>query len=416
MAPNLILYAVPGFLILIAVELIWARAKGLEYYRFTDSINDLSMGISQQIFDGLKFLLGLGMLTYVYEHHRLTELPASSPWTWIAAFLLFDLCYYWLHRMSHTLNILWAGHAPHHQSEEYNLSVALRQGAFQGTLTLPFYLPLPLLGFPPLVFAVVGQINTIYQFWIHTRLIGRMGFLESFLNTPSHHRVHHGKNPRYLDRNHAGMFIIWDKLFGTFVPEEEEPVYGTVTPLRSWNPLWGQVQYLVHLAHAGWRSPRWSDLIKVWFMPVGWTPQLGQPDVSQIDQTPTFRHKYETSVTTPWRIYVLIQFTLNFAVAVAFLMFKSKLPPAEVLLLAGLIFWNLTSVGALLEGRAWALPVESLRLVVLPLAVYYWLGPPVAAGLAVVHVLSLGSLWAWRTSLQHPAGPLPDPVLQPLTV
>jgi len=146
------------------------------------------------------------------------------------------------------MNVGWATHIAHHQSEEYNLSVALRQGVFQGFFFNFFYLPLAFLGFPPVVYIVCSQINTIYQFWIHTRTVGKLGFLERFMHTPSHHRVHHGRDAKYIDRNHAGVFIIWDKMFGTFQEEEEEPNYGLVSPLQSWNPVWGQVHYFAKLA------------------------------------------------------------------------------------------------------------------------------------------------------------------------
>ncbi|HKC12517.1 MAG TPA: sterol desaturase family protein, partial [Vicinamibacteria bacterium] len=228
---NYIHLAIPVFFLLIGLELALARIVEKDYYRLTDSINDLSCGIIQQVLDVfLKTVLFAGYL-YLFGHYRLFTLPARSLPTWVAGFLGVDLLYYWFHRWSHEMNAGWAAHIVHHQSEEYNLAVALRQGAFQGSFSWVFYLPLALLGLPPLVFLTVSSFNTLYQFWIHTRTIGRLGPLEWVLNTPSHHRVHHGRNPKYIDRNHGGTLIVWDRLFGTFQGEEEEPVYGITTPL-----------------------------------------------------------------------------------------------------------------------------------------------------------------------------------------
>jgi len=158
---------------------------------------------------------------------------------WVALFFLVDFAYYWAHRMSHEINLFWGGHVVHHQSEDYNLSVALRQSSFQVVWTFAFNLPLALLGFETLDFALMSALNTLYQFWIHTETINKLGFLEYFFNTPSHHRVHHGRDPKYIDKNHAGTLIIWDKMFGTFVPENdaEKPRYGIVKNLGTFNPL-----------------------------------------------------------------------------------------------------------------------------------------------------------------------------------
>ena len=160
---------------------------------------------------------------------------------------------------------MWGSHIPHHQSEEYNLSVALRQGVFQGCFFWLFYLPLAFIGFPPALFILMASIDTLYQFWIHTRTIGKLGPLEWVLNTPSHHRVHHAKNPKYIDKNHAGILIIWDRLFGSFVPETEEPRYGIIKPLRSYNPLWINMHGWVEMWHALKRAPGILGKIKCIF-------------------------------------------------------------------------------------------------------------------------------------------------------
>ena len=184
-----------------------------------------------------------------------------------------DFFYYWFHRWSHEVNAGWAAHIVHHQSEEMNLAVALRQSVFQGALSWVFYLPLALVGFPPAMFLTVSALNTLYQFWIHTRAIGKLGPLEWVLNTPSHHRVHHGRNPKYIDRNHAGSLIVWDRMFGTFQEEEEEPVYGITRPLASWNPVWANFHYWAELWRTARRATRLQDRFRIFWKPPGWRPE-----------------------------------------------------------------------------------------------------------------------------------------------
>ncbi len=276
-----ITYAVPVFFLLIGVELVVALWERKHYYRLHDSINDLSCGSTEQIV-GL-FLKGLLFAGYQGTYGYATRVGInpidvrgySASGKWLAAILLFlgvDCAYYWFHRIAHRFNAPWAGHVVHHSSEDYNLAVALRQGTFQGVFSWVFYLPLALVGYPPSWFAAMASFDTLYQFWIHTRAIGKLGPLEWVFNTPSHHRVHHVRNPKYLDKNYAGTLIIWDRMFGTFQPEEEEPVYGLTKPLNSWNPLWANLHVWRDLCRDAWLAPRWVDKLRIWFMPQGWRP------------------------------------------------------------------------------------------------------------------------------------------------
>ena len=232
MKVDYIALSIPIFFILIAVELGYAFYKKLNYYRLNDSLANLSQGIGSQLVGiFLKTITFFGYL-FIYESWRFYSFP-NTIWTWLILFMGVDFFYYWFHRLSHQINALWAAHIVHHQSEEYNLTVALRQSWFQSGFSWVFYLPLAFVGFEPVMFLTVSAFNTLYQFWIHTRAIGDMGFLEWFLNTPSHHRVHHGSNSKYIDKNHAGTLIIWDRLFGTFkVLPREEIVYGVDTHMQ----------------------------------------------------------------------------------------------------------------------------------------------------------------------------------------
>lgn len=362
MKVDYIALSVPVFFILIGIELAWSFYKKLNYYRFNDSISNLSLGIGQQ-------LTGIFMKTalffgykYIFEHWRLFELPQSI-WIWMILFIGVDFFYYWFHRMSHQVNALWAAHIVHHQSEEYNLTVALRQSWFQGWFSWVFYLPLAFVGFDPLMFLTLSSFNTLYQFWIHTRAIKSLGPLEWILNTPSHHRVHHGSNPEYIDKNHAGTLIIWDRIFGTFQKEEEEVYYGITSPLASWNPVWANVHYWDELWRTARQSPRWSDKINVFIKPPGWFPAHlgGFKTAPEID--PLQYKKYDPQYHQQLTGYVIVQFLVGLIAGSAILFLNNSIPvPA---LISGTVFVILTllTCGALLEEKKWQVKFEYARLI-----------------------------------------------------
>ncbi|MBK8631056.1 MAG: sterol desaturase family protein [Sphingomonadales bacterium] len=270
--PNPVDYAVPGFILLILLEMIWARRTAPEKYEPNDTLSSLLFGFGSTVAGALTAGL-LGTLFATLYQFRITTIPFIW-WAWIACFVLDDLAYYWFHRAAHRIRWMWASHVNHHSSQHYNLSTALRQ-TWTGFIALSFIfrLPLLLIGFHPAMVLFVGGINLIYQFWIHTEAIGRLPrFIEAVMNTPSHHRVHHGVNPRYLDTNYAGVFIIWDRMFGTFTPElDEEPVrYGIVKQLGGFNLLWSVFHEWVGIGQDLWRAP-WGSKLGYLFGPPGWT-------------------------------------------------------------------------------------------------------------------------------------------------
>lgn len=221
--------------------------------------------------------MGLYAYFYIYEHFRFFEFAMTNPWAWVLCIVGQDFCYYWSHRLAHEVNFLWAGHVIHHHSEEYNLVVALRQTGLGGLVSWIFYVPLALFGFHPWMYLASGQINLIYQFWVHTKAVGKIGKIgEYLLSTPSHHRVHHAINPIYIDKNHGGIFIIFDRMFGTFREETEPCVYGTVKPLRSFNPVYANFHYYWELLKQAFQAEYFLDKILVFFKPPGWIPRQGQ--------------------------------------------------------------------------------------------------------------------------------------------
>jgi sterol desaturase/sphingolipid hydroxylase (fatty acid hydroxylase superfamily) len=377
---DLIEASIPLFFLLIGAELLSARLRGRPVYRLNDSVADLSCGILSQLTGVLLVLLTYAIFAWVESRWALQRwFPLAVPaWpdgppfasaanvtSWALVFLLVDLCYYWSHRLSHEVNLLWAGHVVHHSSEEYNLTVALRQSSLHGLFTWVFYLPLAFLGVPWVMFAVCHGLNLIYQFWIHTREIHRLGPLEWFLNTPSHHRVHHGVNPKYQDRNYAGVFIIWDRLFGSFTPEQEEPVYGITQPLGTWNPLWANIHVFVKIFRDARHTRRWRDKLKVVFGPPGWRhDDLGGPMAIPEVEPATFR-KYDPEAPAPIRRYVGVQFLIVLVGAVLVLRAAPSLQPLELGAAAFYITLSLSNLGSLLESARWVRTMEVARLATL---------------------------------------------------
>ncbi|HET9229912.1 MAG TPA: sterol desaturase family protein [Vitreimonas sp.] len=283
--PPIITYAVPGFVLLILIEMIYVRVTKKGRYEARDSAASLSMGFGNRVF-GIAFGgIAIAMYFWVYQFRLFT-----LPWTWpvmVACFFAEDLAYYWFHRIAHERRWFWASHVVHHSSQHYNLTTALRQ-TWTGTLGLSFifWLPLVWVGFPPLMVLMFSAISLVYQFWIHTEVVGRMGPLEWVMNTPSHHRVHHAVNAKYLDANYAGVLIIWDRLFGTFVPEDdkEKPRYGIISQLGTFNPF----RVAFHEWLGIWRDVRGAkSLREVWgytFGAPGWSPDGSRKTSRSIKQ------------------------------------------------------------------------------------------------------------------------------------
>src|SRR5688572_769157 len=316
--------SIPIFFILIGIELVVERISNKKLYRLPDAIANLSCGITSQLSGLFLKVFAIGIYQLVHENFNL--ITWDKTWIyWVALFLLADFAYYWAHRMSHEINLFWGGHVVHHQSEEYNLSVALRQSSLQVVWTFAFSLPLAFIGFETLDFALMSAYITLYQFWIHTESINKMGWFEYVFNTPSHHRVHHSRNPKYIDKNHAGTLIIWDRMFGTFQAEEERPTYGITKPINSWNAVYANVSHYVEMSKDMKRIPYWSDKFKYLFMKPGWLPEYlgGYRAAPAVDKS-TYK-KYETPSPITLNLYVLFQYVLCLLGTSLFL-FSQKLP------------------------------------------------------------------------------------------
>ncbi|PXV59003.1 Sterol desaturase/sphingolipid hydroxylase, fatty acid hydroxylase superfamily [Dyella jiangningensis] len=393
----IITWATPVFFALIALELLVAKLRGRCVYHSSDAINSLGLGVISQIVAVFSKLLTLGIYAWCVQHLALFALPANSVWVWVTALVFYDFCYYWLHRAGHEVNILWAAHVVHHQSEDYNLSTALRQTGSGVLLGWLFYLPMAVVGYPLEVFVVVALIDLLYQFWVHTELVGRLGWFDRVFCSPSNHRAHHAVNDRYLDRNYGGILILWDRLFGTFIEEDDSdpPVYGTRSPLRSWNPLWANAEVYWATAKDAWHARRWRDKLLVWIKPPGWRPA----DVAQRFPKPAFdigRERYLPVLSRGLTVYSLLQFALLLGMAVQFLDLAKHLAAVELVGYAVFLVLSLSALGALTEGRRVGVALELVRLLVtaaIPLLTGGWFGVPrldghVVAALVAVPLLS----------------------------
>ena len=368
MYERIIQYATPAFFALIALELAWGRARGRVPYRLNDALTSIGLGVFSQVAGAFARVIVFGAYLFAWEHGALFAWP--EPWTqawWAlpAALVFYDFCYYWHHRWMHEIAVAWAAHVVHHSSEDYNLSTALRQTATGPLLGWIPYLPMAIAGVPPSLFLAVALIDLLYQFWIHTELVGRLGWFDRVFASPSNHRVHHAVNDRYLDRNYGGILIVWDRLFGTFQDElpDEPPVYGTRKPLRSFDPLWANLEVYAQLARASARAPRWRDRLAVWVRRPGWSP----PGAGAAAGRPRTAHgaagdaRYDPPASPAMRAYAALQFVLLLAMAVHFSPYQRGAPPAEALAYATLIALALVGVGAALQERRALLRLEFAR-------------------------------------------------------
>lgn len=365
MISPIILFAIPGFLLLIILELIAEKIRKTDYYRLNDAFGSLSLGIVSRTSKLITISVGVLVINEFIVDWQVFNWSADHPLTWILAFIVYDLTYYWFHRCSHMVNFLWAGHVIHHSSEEYNLTTALRQTS-TGIFDWIFSIPMLLLGVPVEVYLACAALNLVYQYWVHTQQIHKMGLFETLFVTPSHHRVHHAQNACYIDKNHGGVFIIWDKLFGTFQPEleSEPPIFGVRRPLKRFNPLSANFQVWFGLLKDAWYARRWWDKLRIWFMPTGWRPAdveqrfpIAKSELSQFK-------KYDPPVAPNLKLFSWFQLLTALPANVILLLNAGDLSIFHLVLCWLLLTAPLISTGYLLEGRPAGLKVELIRLAV----------------------------------------------------
>ncbi|MDM0105200.1 lysoplasmalogenase family protein [Variovorax sp. J22R24] len=355
---QIIVLATPVFFLLIGIEFFVGRLRarrgtGQDTYRLPDTLNSIGLGMLSQISAAITGLLRIGIYAAIWSAFALFRNDEfwMQWYGWVLALVFYDFCYYWLHRFGHESAVLWAAHVVHHQSQHYNLSTALRQTSSGVLLGWIFYLPMALAGVPPLVFGAVALIDLLYQFWVHTEQVGRLGWFDRWFCSPSNHRVHHAVNDGYIDRNYGGVLIVWDRLFGTFKEEDEPCVYGTRSPLQSWDPVWANAEVYWSLARDAWRTRRWSDKLRIWLKPPGWRPA----DVEALDPKPPFDisqvRRYEPPASRGVQVFAAVQFMALLGGATAFLWYADTLPFASSLVWLAALTAGLWATGAVLQGR-----------------------------------------------------------------
>jgi alkylglycerol monooxygenase len=357
---NYVEVAIPFFILAMLVEFVYGKLAKRQTYRLADTVNSLQLGTLSRLMDVLRLGFSAVVFGTLVGWLGIARWSMDSAWQWVVAFVAYDFFYYWKHRYGHEWRIMWASHIAHHQSEEFNLSTALRQ---TGTdyIGFVFYIPLYLAGVPAAAMITVGSLNLIYQFWVHTEHIRRLGPLEWILVTPSNHRVHHARNAEYIDRNYGGVFIVWDRIFGTFQDERADVpcVYGITTALKSWNPLWANLHFWSDTAKLAWRTRSWGDKLRIWFKPPGWYP-ADLAASKKID--PNYQaNKFDPPASRYTRAYTFAQYWVLTFAALWMLQVEKTLPRAFVLLMFGLMCFSLFVQGAALEGREYARRLEWVR-------------------------------------------------------
>ena len=394
---QVIVLATPVFFLLIAIEFAWGWARKRNTYRLNDAINSISLGMLSQISAIFTRLFRVGIYTAIYGSVALVHNEAF--WTtwygWLLALVFYDFCYYWLHRAGHETAIFWAAHVVHHQSQDYNLSTALRQTSSGALLGWTFYVPMALAGVPPLVFGVVALIDLLYQFWVHTEHVPKLGWFDRWFCSPSNHRVHHAVNDRYLDRNYGGILIIWDRIFGSFEEEDEKCIYGTRSPLNSWDPLWSNAEVYWALAKDSWHARNWLDKLRVWFKPPGWRPA----DVAARFPKPAFDiaklERYHPPVSRAVAWFGAIQFVVLLQGVALFLWHADRMPLSQSSVWLGVLAAGLWAVGAVMQGRLTVLAALLIEAAALATATgaeglveLHRVFKPIAMLLAIIYVIN----------------------------
>jgi len=358
---NYTAFAIPAFFIFFFMEyLVAIRKKKPELFKYESTIANLSVGIAERLLTLFITASCYGLFTYIYTHYALFKIP-NVWWVWILLILFTDLVWYWYHRLGHEVNVLWAAHIVHHQSEEFNFSVAARITVFQALTRNAFWCIIPLIGFHPNMVITILIVHGAYSFFTHTQLIGKLGWLEHILITPSLHGIHHASDEKYLDKNYGDVFTFWDKLFGTFQKEEEAPKYGLTHPVKSYSFLWQHFHYYLELIEACRRTDSLKNKLKILFG----SPALLDQEIRPALEKKFQQHKANTKYRFKYKVYLNLQLICTILLLTITTGFYAQLETGDKLFVTSLILITLINCGALMEQRKWIYYLECLRLLVL---------------------------------------------------
>jgi alkylglycerol monooxygenase len=407
---NALLIAIPAFMVLMLTELIYGYATGKQTYVFMDTISSLSSGLTNILKDTLGLVVILISYPWLSQQLAITQIEADL-WLYLTAFICIDFASYWSHRLNHKINFFWNQHIIHHSSEEFNMACALRQSISNilvyGAL---FMIPAAVLGIPQEVIAILAPLHLFGQFWYHTQHIGKLGWLEYIIVTPSQHRVHHAINPIYIDKNLSAIFCVWDRMFGTFQEEldDEPPVYGVLKPVQSWNPLWINFQHLWGLALDAWHTKRWRDKFRLWLMPTGWRPEdVKQSHPKTVITDVTQQQKYAPHYKRYLAYWALFHFCATMGLLLLMLYHFGDLSPVHATAIGVALFAAIFGYTSVMDQYKWSIGFEWFRIaisfVVLqwvlatisPILYWAWMGYLVVSSLALVSML-----WRERMLIQ----------------
>ena len=364
---NILLITIPIFLVLITIEILYGLWKKDQQHSFMDTISSLSSGFTNLLVD----ILGLGIIIFsypfFYERLKLIDLEENIL-LYIIAFVCIDFASYCHHRLKHSINIFWNMHVIHHSSEEFNLACALRQSITNNLgIGVLFLIPAAFLGVPPQVISILGPLHLFGQFWYHTKHIGKLGWLEYILVTPSQHRVHHAINKEYIDKNLAAIFCIWDRAFGTFQEELDDVpcVYGTLKPVETWNPIWINFQHLWFLIQDAWYTNSLKDKFRIWFMPTGWRPEDLKKNLPRAKVENVYsQEKYKPEYKLIHKIFAGFHFVVQNIILFVFLTSFSDISIADKTAYLVLIFSTIFSSTSIMDGFKWSTSFEFLRIII----------------------------------------------------
>jgi sterol desaturase/sphingolipid hydroxylase (fatty acid hydroxylase superfamily) len=403
---KILLFAMPAFLIFVLAEKLYGVWKGRDYMPFDDAISSLSSGMSNVVKDVLGLTINIISYAWLVENIAIIHIKETVV-LYAIAFLVIDFYGYWSHRFDHKINFFWNEHVVHHSSEEFNLACALRQPV-SGILKVFNFLLIPaaLVGVPVEIISIVLPLHLFLQFWYHTRHIGKLGFLEYIIVTPSHHRVHHAMNKEYMDKNLGQIFIFWDKIFGTFQEELDDvpPVYGITRPAKTWNPFIINFQHLFLIVKDAWRAPRLVDKLRIWFMPTGWRPEGFEEKypVEKIDQVYSFK-KYKTELPKPLFIWCIVQLFVTLAFISHLFSSIAAIKIPGVFIYGFYILFTIYCFTDLMDRNRWNWILELIRLAFVigffsVTGSWFELGNAIAALVIVYQIVSL--LFSFKYSQQ----------------
>ncbi|HEY5749711.1 MAG TPA: sterol desaturase family protein [Chryseolinea sp.] len=397
-AVNYAALAIPAFFLFLGLEYVAAiRQRKTHIFNFESSVANISIGIAERLLNLFLTASFYGVFTYIYEHFALWSIP--NTWVvWGALILATDLVWYWYHRLGHEINLFWAAHIVHHHSEEFNYSVSARITTLQSIVRNVFWSVLPLIGFHPAMVMTILVVHGTYSFFTHTQLIRSLGWLEHIFITPSHHRVHHASNEKYLNKNYGDLFVFWDKLFGTFQKEEEQPVYGLTHPLKSYSFIWQHFHYFLEILYATRQVGGIGNKLKIIFG----SPEMLDQNIRPLLEKRFIPDRRQANALVRFKVYLVIQLGLALVVLFFITLLYQQTQPLEKMVGALFILITLVNCGALLEQRRWIYYLEYLRMLVVVTYASYLIGrPELLAGVLVVSLAMLWPMQKWYLRLVY---------------